>query len=305
MQVRGCLVDAVLGVAFSCCAVHTGLMSDEDPNMTSFSAVSGTPGAAFGGLQDPTSVSVTLSGFTYGQEAGWEWFTNAAARHKKALDNYLMILRSSNGDVTDPRVKVAATELHKTIGALPTGHAAYAGVGFPSPNYETPTAPRSDLDDGPPPARTMTVRIHPHVDTALSGSRRQRLDLAEQPHLPVEVELILARDPATDVRREFVFTGTRSRIAMLLMERDETNDEVRDLFVNQRYASADLKMDVPLVDLYRDSLEGVADLLGLEDELRLRLLASLDETDRGDEQASRSTLRNSLGSLGWKQETSP
>lgn len=275
-------------------------MTDDQAEKMPFHAMTGGYGTSFGGLQDPTAVSVGLSGFTYGQEAGWEWFSASVERHKEALDGYQRVLRSTGGDVTDPRVKRAATELHVTIAAIPIGHAAYAGVGFPSPNREAPTT--SEIEDTRSEPRGDAARLHPHVDTALSGSRSQRIDLAQQPELPLEVELILARDPEADVRRALVFDGTRSRMTMLLMERDEADSEIRGLFTNQRFASPELKMGVPLADLYPQSLEGVADLLGLDGELRARLMNARDNADPGDEMTPRVTLQHCLAGVGWRSQ---
>lgn len=271
-------------------------MSDSNSEPMQFNAFTGGGGTPFGGLRDPTGVSVTLSGFTYGAEAGWGWLQRAAETHKEALDDYLRLLRAAGGDVTDPRVKAAANELHASVHSLPIGHAAYAGVGFPSPD-RTESRASSSRDEEPEVARRDADRLHPFLDTALRGSRMQRHDLAQQPELPIEVELILAKDPELIVRLALVDNGTRSRSTLLLLERDETDDGVRSSLVSQRFASAELKLPLPIADLYWESLHGVADLLGLDSTLRARLQEARDQVDYGGEDGP--TVQDVLLAAGW------
>jgi len=203
--------------------------------------------------------------------------------------------------VTAPELKAAASGLHNTLHALPIGHAAYAGVGFPSPDRQ-PRRLTAHSDEASIRARPDADRLHPHMDTAVRGTRQQRVTLAEQPVLPLEVELILGRDPDLAVRQAFASTGQRSRAVMLLVERDETNEDVRNAFPGQRFASPELKLDVRIVDLYWDSLHGVADLLGLDEERRAALQTARDEADimRTDGP----TVRDVLRSIGWESPAS-
>lgn len=270
-------------------------MSDQDDEMT-FAATGMSEGVELGGLQDPTRVSVHLSGFTYGAEKGWEWFLAATERHVMVVQAYARILREAGGDVTQRRVQLAADALHQSIGALPIGHTAYAGVGFPSAsNDEVDDVDIADIEAIPVPSVTEVRPSHPYLATAVSGTRMQRLELASADDLPLEVELVLAKDPDESVRGSFL-GHIRSRTVLELMERDEQSDDVRRQFLDQPNSSVDLKLDANLSELSPRIVDHMAVTVGAPESARVFAVAEWNEM--GDE-ASLITLREAFIKGGW------
>ncbi|ROQ41571.1 hypothetical protein EDF46_0952 [Frondihabitans sp. PhB188] len=269
-------------------------MSDDD-EMT-FTASGMSEGVELGGLQDPTRVSVHLTGFTYGAEKGWEWFEAATERHVAVVRAYARILREAGGDVTQKRVQLAANALHQSIGALPIGHTAYAGVGFPSAsNDEVDDVDIADIEAMPAPPVTEVRAPHPYLATAVSGTRMQRLELAGADDLPLEVELVLAKDPDESVRDSFL-GRTRSRAALELMERDEPSGDVRRQFPDQPNASVDLRLDAKLGELAPRIIDSTAAGVGAPESARAFALAEWNEFR---DEADQMTLREAFAKGGW------
>lgn len=85
-----------------------------------------------GGLPDLDGLQLTFPEPVTDKPAAYQWFRDAAQRHKNLLDAYLALLHSLDGDTTDVRVIEAADDLHHSVTELMIGHGRYAGAGFPS-----------------------------------------------------------------------------------------------------------------------------------------------------------------------------
>ncbi|MBF4585472.1 hypothetical protein [Curtobacterium sp. VKM Ac-2887] len=104
----------------------------------------------------------------------------------------------------------------------------------------------------------------------------------------------MATDPDENVRSAFLMM-TRSRTVVLLMEQRETDPGLLDQLAQQSYASPDRKFPLPLADLVPRELDGLYELLGLDD--RAVALAKA-RWARAQERDERITVGDALREIG-------
>ena len=136
--------------------------------------------------------------------------------------------------------------------------------------------------------------VHTDMLTAIHGDASQRWELACEEDLPLAVEITLATDPDENVRSAFLM-GTRSRTVVLLMEQRETDPEMLEQLAQQGYASPERKLPVPLADLVLRELDGLYELLGLDDDA-VALVKS--RWARAQERGERTTVGDALREIG-------
>ncbi|MDT0232176.1 hypothetical protein [Curtobacterium sp. BRB10] len=215
-----------------------------------------------GHLQDPSAVTLHLDPRLLGDTTrGKEMFALAIDQQHAALSDYATAIEAADGDVTAPAVQDAATALHEALRFLPIAHTVYTGVGFPTARVGDDPRPTSLR----PERGERGLGVHPDVLTAIHGDTSQRWELACEEDLPLAVEITLATDPDENVRSAFL-TATRSRTVVLLMEQRETDPGVLDQLAQQSHASPARKFPLPFADLVPRELDGLYELLGLDDD---------------------------------------
>jgi hypothetical protein len=244
-----------------------------------------------GHLQDPSAVTLHLDPRLLGDTArGNEMFALAIDQQHTALSGYATAIDAADGDVTAPAVQDAATALHEALQFLPIAHTVYTGVGFPTARVGDDSRPTSLR----PERGERGLGLHPDMLTAVRGDTSQRWELACEEDLPLAVEITLATDPDENVRSAFLMT-TRSRTVVLLMEQRETDPGVLDQLAQQRYASPERKFPLPLADLVPRELNGLYELLGLDDEAVAR---AKDRWAQAQERNERITVGDALREVG-------
>ncbi|MBF4607357.1 hypothetical protein [Curtobacterium sp. VKM Ac-1393] len=267
-------------------------MTDDDaPDDETFTFTMSGGGTPRGHLQDPSSVTLHLDPRRIGDAAqGKEMFTRAMDQQHTALTAYTAALDAADGDVTAPAVQDAATALHEALQFLPIAHAVYTGVGFPTARVgdgSHPTALRPELGE-------RALGVHPDMLTAVRGDTSQRWELACEEDLPLAVEIALATDPDENMRSAFLMM-TRSRTVVLLMEQRETDPGILDQLAQQGYASPERKFPLPLADLVPRELDGLYELLGLDDQAVALAKARWARAQEHDE---RITVGDALREIG-------
>lgn len=267
-------------------------MTDDDaPDDETFSFTMSGAGTPRGQLQDPSSVTLHLDPRRIGDRAqGREMFTRAMDQQHTALTAYAAALEAADGDVTAPAVQDAATALHEALQFLPIAHTVYAGVGFPAARVRKEDEPASLA----PTRGERDFGVHPDMLTATSGDTSQRWELACEEDLPLAVEIALATDPDENVRSTFLMT-TRSRTVVLLMEQRETDPGVLDQLAQQGYASPERKFPLRFAHLAPRELDGLYELLGLDEETIDR---AGERWARAQEHDERITVGDALREVG-------
>jgi len=265
-------------------------VTDSDETFDFVATGGGTPR---GGLADPSAVTVHLDGVVIGDDRARRLFRDAIHRQRAALSAYLDALEAAGGDITAPDVQDASAELHDSLGSLPVAHTAYAGTGFASPRYTASEA----TGNTPVTSRARGSGIHPDMHTAILGDTSQRWDLAGAEDLPLAVEMALATDPDPQVRSSFVMGISRSRTAVLLMEQREDDPDVLRLLARQRHASPDRKLPLQLWTLVPRELEGLYEILGLDDRM---IEAAHGRWARAQEHSEEITVEDALREIGWR-----
>ncbi|QZQ54606.1 hypothetical protein KZI27_15115 [Curtobacterium sp. TC1] len=268
-------------------------MTDADvPDDETFRFTMSGGGTPRGHLQDPSSVTLHLDPRRIGDAArGKEMFTRAMDQQHTALTAYAAALDAADGDVTAPAVQDAATALHEALQFLPIAHTVYTGVGFPTARIgdgSRPPALRPELGE-------RAFGVHPDMLTAIHGDTSQRWELACEEDIPLAVEITLATDPDENVRSAFLSGTTRSRTVVLLMEQRETDPDVLEQLAQQSYASPERKFPLPLADLVPRELDGLWELLGLDDRAVALAKARWARAQEGDE---RITVGDALREIG-------
>ncbi|MDR6971564.1 hypothetical protein [Leifsonia shinshuensis] len=234
-------------------------MTDDEQ---SFYVTMSGDGTRRGELQDPAAVTVHVDPAVVGGEKGHAMFVAAIEQQRTALSRYSDALQAAAADVTAPAVQETATALHEALQFLPIAHMAYAGVGFPTARTDESAPTASVL----PPARgEARLGVHPDMLTAIQGDQSQRWHLAGEESLPLAIEIALATDPDPVVRASLLVGSSMSRTGVLLMEQRETEADLLLLLAQQSYASPDRKFPLVLADLAPRELEGLYELLGLDD----------------------------------------
>lgn len=258
-------------------------MTDADvPDDETFSFTMSGGGTPRGHLQDPSAVTLHLDPRLLGDAArGKEMFARAIDQQHAALSAYATALQVADGDVTASAVQDAATALHEALQFLPIAHTVYTGVGFPT----------ARVGDGPRPTSLRPDRgerglgVHPDMLTAIHGDTSQRWELACEEDLPLAVEIALATDPDENVRSAFL-TATRSRTVVLLMEQRETDPGVLDQLAQQSYASPERKFPLRFMHLAPRELDGLYELLGLDEQAIARAEARWAQAQDRNERIS-------------------
>lgn len=265
-------------------------MTEHEPTYNFSMSGSGTPR---GELLDPSSVTVHLDPAHVADAAsGKAMFERAITQQRDALAGYADAIDAAGGDVTAAPVQLAATALHEALQFLPIAHTAYAGVGFPTARLDGGT-PRSSSTL---PARgERGLGVHPDMLTAIQGDVSQRWDLAGTEDLPLAVEIALATDPDPQIRTAFIAGLTRSRTVVLLMEQRETDPDVLEPLAAQSYASPDRKFPLRFGHLAPRELEGLYELLGLDEETIER---AGERWARAQDRDERITVEDALLEIG-------
>jgi len=267
-------------------------VTDADvPDDETFSFTMSGGGTPRGHLQDPSAVTLHLDPRLLGDTArGKEMFARAIEQQHTALSDYATAIAAADGDVTAPAVQDAATALHQALQFLPIAHTVYTGVGFPTARVGDDPRPTSLR----PEHGERGLGVHPDMLTAIHGDTSQRWELACEEDLPLAVEITLATDPDENVRSAFLM-GTRSRTVVLLMEQRETDPEMLEQLAQQSYASPERKFPVPLADLVPRELDGLYELLGLEDDA---VALAKSRWARAQERGERITVGDALREIG-------
>ncbi|MCS6583049.1 hypothetical protein [Curtobacterium citreum] len=267
-------------------------MTDADvPDDETFSFTMSGGGTPRGHLQDPSAVTLHLDPRLIGDTArGKEMFARAIDQQHTALSAYATALQVADGDVTASAVQDAATALHEALRFLPIAHTVYTGVGFPTARVGDDPRPTSLR----PERGERGLGVHPEMLTAIHGDTSQRWELACEEDLPLAVEITLATDPDENVRSAFLM-GTRSRTVVLLMEQRETDAGVLDQLAQQRFASPERKFPVPLADLVPRELDGLYELLGLDDDA---VALAKSRWAQAQERGERITVGDALREIG-------
>lgn len=260
-------------------------MTDDDaPDDETFSFTMSSGGTPRGHLQDPSSVTLHLDPRLLGDTArGGEMFVRAVEQQHAALSAYATALRVADGDVTASAVQDAATALHEALQFLPIAHTVYAGVGFPTARHDdaakATTAPSPDRGE-------RGFGVHPDMHTAIHGDTGQRWELAGTEDLPLAVEIAIATDPDANIRSAFLSGTTRSRTVVLLMEQRETDPDVLEQLAQQGYASPERKFPLRFMHLAPRELDGLYELLGLDDQAIARAKARWAQAQDRNERIS-------------------
>jgi hypothetical protein len=105
-------------------------------------------------------------------------------------------------------------------------------------------------------------RVSPALYTAITGDLSQRLSVADMSPIPLEAQLVLAKDPDDGVRSLLMMTEL-DRATIMLMERDETDAEIRSRLGEHLFSSIDAKRATPIIDLRYDVVRMACEQLGL------------------------------------------
>lgn len=271
-------------------------MTDADvPDDETFRFTMSGGGTPRGHLQDPSSVTLHLDPRRIGDATrGKEMFTRAMDQQHTALTAYAAALDAADGDVTALAVQDAATALHEALQFLPIAHTVYTGVGFPTARHDD--AAKATTSSSP--ARgERGFGVHPDMHTAIRGDTGQRWELAGTEDLPLAVEITLATDPDENVRSAFLSGTTRSRTVVLLMEQRETDPDVLEQLAQQSYASPERKFPLPLADLVPRELDGLYELLGLDDRAVTLAKARWARAQERDERISVGDALREIGAV--------